>query len=502
MPKLIELLLAKGCLRPGNVYCHVWALKNLACSHHFIDKRDEILLANCAKKICSHLSATLKSEPYEKPALPVDLLYVCVGFGHRPLLDELANTFDFATTNFNETEMWQMFQIATDYRGVHMNDWWQGRQYRRDCLEVLFQVDTNSCLLRHEFTFEGLCRAFLGSDGGEALVMDYLDRGGRYSLTFSTGTTALSQACHTGCLSLAERLIDLGADPDKSLTVGEEDLDTEDILWSRPQDNAKRLAIWRLLLKRGANPFRWHEANENRGFPWQQFTDNSPDDQFLPHLLGDMCRLATDELSDDGDLFEILYVACTRGKYYLIEQMRTRAKGRVDAMIREKAALFLQTLLIRLAPIPDSIPPANGLETISKMDGAIDTIRLILELAPPGILKSSWRLRQGREDFTALKVIRKLLTPPQNPHNHLPVGEACRYEEEHQYKINWCLKQRIQLGSSSTGKAIITILNRRIQWPTEWKLPDAVRFDTEEERYTFDSIKLPWGCDCWDHLLP
>ncbi|KAK7976721.1 hypothetical protein PG989_015184 [Apiospora arundinis] len=508
-PNLVALLLDRGCLGPGDIASHVRALKNIACrnSHKFGVHNYAKILVNCVQKICSHLSATLPSS-HEKPALPVDLFYICLEGGQCPMLDELAKTFDFTNANFSEEELWQLFQIVTYRNILYVVRRWEDRPDRRGCLETLFLVDTNNYLLRHEHTFEGLCRAFLREEGDESIIMDYLDRGGRHSFTFSTGATALHHACDRGSFPLIERLIDLGADPDKCLSSGLEfETRTE---WLGDQRTCDAMPVWRLLINRGANPFRWERKDQNRwrdekgeiktfpGFPW----DDSMDDRRIttelhPDLFREMCELATNDSGDDGDLFEVLYQACARGMYAYIKHMRTRSKARVDGIIRGKAAFFLQKLLLNLES--DLTCTVYDPGTLSRMDEFIDIIQLLLELGPSDTLTSSWRFRKGRQDWTAMKVIRKLLVTPTNPHVGLQWNEECLYAETRAWRIYWCLKQRIQIGTDSAGKPKVTILRRRIEWPhNEWE-PRDERCGSEEVRYCFHLMVPPWGCSCHEN---
>ncbi|KAK6855138.1 ankyrin [Apiospora arundinis] len=509
MPNLVALLLDRGCLGPGDIASHVRALKNIACrnSHKFGVHNYAKILVNCVQKICSHLSATLPSS-HEKPALPVDLFYICLEGGQCPMLDELAKTFDFTNANFSEEELWQLFQIVTYRNILYVVRRWEDRPDRRGCLETLFLVDTNNYLLRHEHTFEGLCRAFLREEGDESIIMDYLDRGGRHSFTFSTGATALHHACDRGSFPLIERLIDLGADPDKCLSSGLEfETRTE---WLGDQRTCDAMPVWRLLINRGANPFRWERKDQNRwrdekgeiktfpGFPWDDsMVDRRITTELHPDLFREMCELATNDSGDDGDLFEVLYQACARGMYAYIKHMRTRSKARVDGIIRGKAAFFLQKLLLNLES--DLTCTAYDPGTLSRMDEFIDIIQLLLELGPSDTLTSSWRFRKGRQDWTAMKLIRKLLVTPTNPHVGLQWNEECIYAETRAWRIYWCLKQRIQIGTDSAGKPKVTILRRRIEWPhNEWE-PRDERCGSEEVRYCFHLMVPPWGCSCHEN---
>ncbi|KAK8044268.1 hypothetical protein PG993_004292 [Apiospora rasikravindrae] len=434
MLKMVELLLAKGCLRPGDFGCYARALKNLAHRPVYGGSQGRIL-DECAQMICSYFWVTLHGES-EKPTIPIDLL--------------------------------------------------------------------DNHLLRHEHTFEGLCRAFLMTEGkeGGAAVMDYIDRGGRYSFTFSSGATALYHACYSGNVQLVGRLLDLGADPDRCLTPGNEYGGVYNNGLYEEQLREDEEAMWQLLIVGGANPFQWNEKNPGNRFPWKfsldhEGTARSP---FFVDIFGRMCMLASEDSSDDGDLTEVLDLACPRGRYTDIQKMRTRAKIRVDAIIRKKATIYLHELLDNLSPQSDIVACNSDFRTIKQMDEAIDTLGLILELGPSGILTSSWQEREGEDDFTALEFISNFLTDTWSPHDlYTTPYEECSHEDQRHWKIHWCLTQRLEMGSDSAGKPTITILSRRIEWPSEWPIPDSYLTSSMKDQGVegFGWMRSPWGCNCW-----
>ncbi|KAK8131278.1 hypothetical protein PG984_007716 [Apiospora sp. TS-2023a] len=504
MPKVVELLLERGCLKSGDVGGYVRALKNLISRPLNKDWPRQIF-DECVLMICSHLSAALPSE-LEKPTIPIDLLYICIQKGYRFMLDELVKIFDFTKTKFSKSEIWRLFQAVTD----HQQGRWEGICYsdHLKCLEYVLRVDNDNCLLRHDYTFEGLCRAFLTVEGdeGAAAVMEHLDRGGRYALTFSTGATAIHHACYAGNVQLVKRLIELGADPDKYLTYGKEaGRDYYGVPWLNHLGKDKQEAIWCLLLNEGANPFRWHDKNPYVGFDWQHCLDvDEASFGFPQDIFGEMCKFATDSSSDNGALSQVLEILCSHGRFTKIQEMRERAKRRVDTVIAEKAALFLQKLLDNLSPQSEIAYSCSDFYTIKQMDEAIDTIGLILELGPSSTLTSSWQVGVSQEGFTALEFIKNCLAPPPDPHEVFSPGdEECDYEDQRHWRIHWCLKQRLEMGYDSADSPKVTILSRRIEWPSEWSIPDESLESSSRDEVTggFYWMRLPWGCIC-EHFWP
>ncbi|KAK6855139.1 hypothetical protein PG995_008671 [Apiospora arundinis] len=488
MEEIIDVLMARGCIKPGDICSHVRALKNLCCydPHPWDGYRDpdcdpiSPILRHCAQSICSHLLSTAQKGS-EKPQIPFDLLYVCFDFGHRVILEELLKVFDLNYANYSEDEMWRLLEgmMRQDAPDI---------QRRACCLELLLQEDKDGHILQHDQTFRRLCEMFSRSSHceGENAILDYLDRGGRYNFVFEDGSTALIAATDVGRLKLTERLLDLGADPNKFCTHKNPD---NYYLWSdSPLHSweARAPALIRLLVERGFNPFRMAEENPGLISLFEQFMQNEEED-----LFRELCQLTINDDIDDGDLFDILHFACVRGRYKYVQHVRLHAKSRVDAIIGAKAALFLQQLLVNISPLCES--PPRWVNTIMDMDDVIDTIGLILQLGPRSTLTSSWRLRLGREDFTVLKVLRKLLIPPENPHDSQPEGkwEECDWMDRHYYKIYWCLKERIKIHSDS-GRSIVTIRGRRIEWPKEFEGPADSEEYAEEMHGVFDRLRVPW----------
>ncbi|KAK6821962.1 hypothetical protein PG987_014787 [Apiospora arundinis] len=406
MEEIIDVLLARGCIKPGDISSHVRALKNLCCydPHPWDGYRDpdcdpvSPILRHCTQSICSQLLSTAQKGS-EKPQMPFDLLYICFDFGHRVILEELLKVFDLNYANYSEDEMWRLLEGMTRLDAPDI-------QRRACCLELLLQEDKDGHILQHDQTFRRLCEMFSRSSHceGENAILDYLDRGGRYNFIFEDGSTALIAATDVGHLKLTERLLDLGADPNKFCThksPGNYYLWSGSPLYSW---EARAPALIRLLVERGFNPFRMAEENPGLISLFEQFMQNEEED-----LFRELCQLTINDDIDDGDLFDILHFACVRGRYKYIQHVRLHTKSRVDAIIGAKAALFLQQLLVNISPLCES--PPRWVNTIMDMDDVIDTIGLILQLGLRSTLTSSWRLRLGQEDFTVLKVLRKLLIP-------------------------------------------------------------------------------------------
>lgn len=137
----------------------------------------------------------------------------------------------------------------------------------------------------------------------------------------------------------------LGADPDNHLTHGSEaGRDVHDSRWLRQLSKEKHEAIWHLLLNEGADP-RWHEKNPLTSFRWQGYFDMD-EESFARYqdIFGEISS------SDNGDLSQLLEILCSHGRFTKLQEMRERAQTRVDAIICEKAALFLMELLDNLSP--------------------------------------------------------------------------------------------------------------------------------------------------------
>ncbi|KAK8131276.1 hypothetical protein PG984_007714 [Apiospora sp. TS-2023a] len=474
--KTIGVLLAKGCIGSGELGCCVRALKNLCChvfNAYSIFDEDQPILRHCVQAICSQLSDTPETDS-QKPKMPIDLLYVCINLGQDVILDEMAKVFEIDYAVYSETEIWRLFDA------IKTSEMSTGKRVA-SCVKILLREDTNSRLLQHSRTFETLCGVFLGRYICESAILNYLDRGGCYSLTFKNGRTALCAATSSGCVKLAEKLLDMGADPNKFLTRSIFHIWEQDFFYRE----ARNPAFMRLLIKRGFNPLILTEDNpglrclfaeclQKRGSEYEEF-----------ELFQELCH-TINENTDDGDLFYLLDTACSRGQYRYIQELRLHAKDRVDAVIREKAALFLQKLLVNISPASNHRILSNN-STIMEMDNIIDTMGLILQLGPRNTLISSWRLKEGREDFTALKILQKLLMPQSS----LDISDTRKYEYQQRYRVYWCLNERVKIDLDS-GKLIVTILGKRIEWPEEFNGAVESFGYLEEINGTFAGIPTPW----------
>ncbi|KAK8085611.1 hypothetical protein PG997_006882 [Apiospora hydei] len=445
--------------------CYVRALKNLCCHVSRHGKTYEFddglpILRHSARIICSYIPSAPKNESdkHQKPQMPVDLLFVCLAFGRDTILEEMVKVFDMNYSAYSEEEIWRLLKAmrqqdtSSDSRLAH-------------CVNVLLQEDRDGRILQHSRSFETLCDIFLRrNDDGESVILDYLDRGGRYNFTFEDGSTALFAATNSGCVKLAERLLDLGHDPNKFTTRQLPRHCGWAFFW-----DAREPAFIRLLIERGFNPLRMAEENPGLDCLFKKFMRGDDEDYAI---FQDMCRLTLNEDTDDGDLFYLLDFACSRGYYHCIQEMRLHAKSRVDAVIREKAALFLPKLLINLSPVGDQI--AGYFTTIMDMDEAIDTIGLLFQLGP----------RSPPETHHA----------PGEPHTRMASPwDKCDFWQRLQYKVFWCLNERISIDSSS-GRRVVTILGQRIQWPKGFEGPADSEEYAEEMYGVFRRIRIPWGC--------
>ncbi|KAK8880121.1 hypothetical protein PGQ11_001415 [Apiospora arundinis] len=532
--ELIELLLSRACAKPGDIDCHVRALKNLCCcdwedfavdyreEDHGDDESDSGLsvelygaaddakeqLLCCAQMICGSLSSTLEGE--RKPRLPIDLFFVCAEQRQCLILEETLEVFDLTSTEYTEQELWQVFDHLT--KDTQPFDSWR----QVNVLEYLFRVDRNNYLLQHPQVFERLCKCLITSENGELAILDYLDRGGRYCLEYQDGTTVLYHAIEEGCIRLTERLLDMGADPNRLCAYPKDKIY---YYRKRPRAwwlNRNHVPILHLLLERGANPFQMEGENLGLGFPFGmciEYADTKKSFAFFSEL----CQLALNDETDDRDLFDILYLVCGAGRSKYIEVVRSRVGSRVDAIICEKADLFLQKLLINLSPIGHI-----KWDHIDQMDEAIDTMRQILHLGGHRILTSSWRLNEGKEDFavlvvlfhvmgvaaqaeqpqashgasgrdfTVLTLLKGLLTKPILP-NHGP-NSSCGWNLLNRCKIFWCLNEKIKIGSD-TNRDSVTILGGNIEWPSEWDdANELLPGETEKLRGPFSH--MPRSCSC------
>lgn len=487
----IDLLLARGCIRSGDVPSHVRVLKNLCCKDSsWRDEASGSTQLHAVRKICSHLTATVQGG-ISRPKLPVSLFFICLDNCQRVILDELLNVFDLPDWHCSEEEL-ESFLVVLTSSSMH-----DIASRRLGYLDLVLVADKNGYLLQDEHTFEKLCRTFLEVEGGEKAALGYLDRGGRYSLRFSIGTTALWEACATGSLQLAERLIDMGAHPRTLVSC---DLPynfspISDGVWYR---NSGDVAILRLLIKKGADPFPSDETD----YPFRMYTDDSFLDFFRV-----LCELTINNKTNDRYLSSIIDHACAYGKHTAVQVLRSCASRRVDTIIRDKAVFFLQRLLAVMYHYDwydcHTFHSCLVPNRFSAMNEAVDLMKLILELGPARTLTSRWRLKLYRsKGLTALKLLEKLLTPPKKLHTDwdkkAPRGghisrEAIRdwdcfsLADKCRYTTAWCLNERVRIDTIK-GKPNITITDRAITLPS----------DSDETRCPFfKESHDPWHCVCF-----
>ncbi|KAK7992519.1 hypothetical protein PG988_001313 [Apiospora saccharicola] len=456
LQELITLLFTRGCMNSEETGSYITTLKNLCCGAGYANYDDPKMQEHarseerkCAQLICARFVITLRSRPAAL-RLPLHLLYMCFERGQYGILAELAKVFNFSDTECNEQELRYFFDMLT-------STWWWELDgplisSRLRCVEFLFQLGGSEAILHSTTTFKTLCFHTLSFDGGEEAVMAYLDCGGWYHFN-PVASTPLFHAIHNGRPQFAKRLLDLGANPNKLLPFD------PSIPHSSPNEvwhhnSGDDVGVLRVLLERGGNPFQ--DEHHGIGFPFGEPLEKGHKLEFFREL----CRLTINYDTDDANLFEILDLACEYGRYDHIQAMRAFARPRVDAVICEKAALFLQKLLIHLTPIGDFC----RYEYPQHVDQAIDTMRLILQLGGSNILTSSWRLKEGKQDFTALKVIKKLLTFPETDlSGTLGWGNAIQL-----FCISFCLEQRIKIDSESSPRSV-TILGGKIDWTSKMR---------------------------------
>ncbi|KAK7992517.1 hypothetical protein PG988_001311 [Apiospora saccharicola] len=511
--QVIELLLNRGCIQPGDIQSYVRVIKHLCCNRFNYDKYDrsrddpESNQQRCIQTLCSRLSATIQdSSP--KPQLPADLLYVCLKERLHPVAEDIVNAFDFANSVYSEEELMH-FLFALLYKARWDCD---VRQIR--LLDLVFQADMNNrCyLLQHERTFERLCKTFLYDREGEKAILDYLDRGGRYAFTFADAesSSALFAACSTGSLQLAKRLLDMGANPNNLTPSDWQEIPSWNTdFWPLNDHNVD---VLRLLLERGGDPFRTGRDGKNGiHFPFGGYLEGTDEEfEFYQYL----CKMAINDVTGDGNLFTVVELACVRGKYPGIQELRLRGGSRVDALLRGHAVPFLQKLLANLYSFDSEEPVENGGDgifcgyyvNIEVIDEAIDTIRLLLALGPSGILESDWCLEEPRvEGLTALRLLERLLTHPDNPHIEHAKYERCdKFATRYRSRIAWCLNERTKIYQSVNGEAAnVTVLDGEIAFPEEW-YEHWARPETEwgeSKRGFLQEIPMPdaWNCSCEMH---
>ncbi|KAK8015269.1 ankyrin repeat-containing domain protein [Apiospora arundinis] len=385
LEEVIELLLDRGCIKPGDTPRYVRALKNLLCNRHE-DDRDGHLL-RCVEKICSHLSATFQNGA-PRPQLPADLLHVVLDRCQPSIVVTIFDTFDFHGSVYSEDELWSLLlRTVQEPQNRFISE-----SEKIDYVQGVLWANQSQLLLRHERTFEKLCTSLLRLEGGEEVVLNYLDRGGRYCLTFEDGSAALFDACITGSLQLATRLLDLGADPNNLALPKtpryENPWNGKYELWAQ---NLGDVDILRLLIERGGNPFRTRADNTGIGFPFQLYLEQS--DAYL-EFFKELCRLTINEETNEDDLLDVVELACVNGRSEGIEELWQCAPDRVDTVIEDNATRFLQKLLSQLYALDDDNKVFNNDNTtVEDMDGAINTIRLLLDLGPPTCsrLVGSWK---------------------------------------------------------------------------------------------------------------
>ncbi|KAK8070137.1 hypothetical protein PG994_006753 [Apiospora phragmitis] len=181
-------------------------------------------------------------------------------------------------------------------------------------------------------------------------------------------------------------------------------------LWRR---NSGDVAILRLLIERGADPF----PTEKLEYPFTIYL-NDHDDSFLEFFQA-LCELTVNNKTHDRYLFGMLKLACAHGRHKGVQTLRSCAPRRVDTIIRDKAVFFLQTLLAGLHRVDVDTWATHDLWYIREIDEAIDLMELILALRSVRTLTSRWRLREGRgQQRSALEFLEKLLTPPESRHPH------------------------------------------------------------------------------------
>ncbi|KAK7992518.1 hypothetical protein PG988_001312 [Apiospora saccharicola] len=510
LEETIDLLLSQGCIEPGHIADYVRVLKNLCCRYSSRD--DDICEQSrlqCVRKICSHLAATIQSD-ISRPKLPVSLFFICLDRSPRVFLDELLIVFDFPDRDCSEKELWDFLLVLT---GGFDSD---TISRRISYLELVFKADKNNYLLQHKKTFTLLYTTLLKVKGGEKAVLDYLDRGGQYCLNDGRDRTPLFEACATNSLQLAERLIDMGAHPRNLISLDETYkpfYGYEGGPWER---NLGNVAILRLLIERGADPFFARDikymSTKDRLYPFSLYIEgyNGISLEFFRAL----CELTINKKTDPVFLFNLLEFACTRGNLAGIQVLRSCTERRVDAIIRDKAAFFLQTLLAGL--FHDDCYACSIHFTCSciqqkyvrEVDGAIDLIQLILEMGPASTLTSRWRLRRHRGKWpTALKLLEELLTLPGNPHS---AGErqapgrghirsdgllypCVALKDRYRYRLSWCLKERIRIDTIK-GKPKVTIADGTIKLPSQ-RDDQEVRLNKTQSA-SLKEIPLPWGCSC------
>ncbi|KAK6855140.1 hypothetical protein PG995_008672 [Apiospora arundinis] len=493
LPEFIEFLFARGCMKLEDTRAYIRALMNLCCNNDDGEweynlrwpHNDNSVIQQCTQKICTQLGIALQNGSVE-PRVCFEFFYICCERGDYIMLEELAKVVSFANTSYTADEMQYLFNILAD-------TWWEEEQKwlannRLRCIEFLLQLGGSEVLLQDSKSFETLCE-FLRLERGEETVLNYLDSGGRYHMAFEEDKMALCEACRYSCVRLAKRLLDLGADANQLVS----DYKDEQMYWTVCSiwENGN-VALLCLLLERGGNPFR-SEGESGIGFPFENCLLGNSSLEFYREL----CRRTINADTNDDDLFDVVDTVCSSGRYAFLQEMRS-CDGRVDTLIREKGVLFLQKLLVNLSPIGENF---HHWEHFKEIDEVIDTLGLILRLGGYKQLTSGWRLKKGRDNFTALIVLKKLLLPPVNPEPPLGLPSLRAYERHYcdrDYlqlsKIYLCLNSRIKIGSESS-KNSVTVLGRKALGSSEIKEIEErgdIHFTTLDAK-SFDDIYI---CIC------
>ncbi|KAK8044270.1 hypothetical protein PG993_004294 [Apiospora rasikravindrae] len=259
------------------------------------------------------------------------------------------------------------------------------------------------------------------------------------------------------------------------------------------------------------NPFRGSGGNSGIHFPFAEYLIGT-DENFK--FYQKLCQHAINDETDGADLFDVTQLACIRGKYIGIQELRLNARGPVDAIIRDNAVPFLQKLLANLYVFDDAVEKEydndavfyGGYTSIEEIDEVIDTIRLLLELGPSDILESGWSLETPRiEGLTAMSLLERLLAQPDNPHTDEENRTHCdKLAVRYRYRIAWCLNERIKT-KSFHGRITVAVLGGEIAWPEHWyehwARPECPWGETK--RGFLEEIPMPWErcrCDIMENI--
>ncbi|KAK7932107.1 hypothetical protein PG985_002819 [Apiospora marii] len=172
LEEVIDLLLARGGINPGDIESYVRVLKNLCCSRYgsWGDDPNEFPRLQCVRKICSHLAAT-RVWQNSRPELPVSLFFICLDRCQRVFLDELLNVFDFPDWECSDDELRGFLLLLTrniDYSilyGPEPDIIIATLTRRFSYLEFLFKAGKHNYFLQHEETFVLLYTTLLQVEG-------------------------------------------------------------------------------------------------------------------------------------------------------------------------------------------------------------------------------------------------------------------------------------------------------------------------------------------------